>query len=73
MAASPIVVVGGGPAGALAAENLARVGREVTLFDEKLAREKPCGGGISEGALDGHSKDRNVARRAGVSISRRYQ
>ncbi len=46
-----IVVVGGGPAGALAAAELARGGRNVILFDEKLAWEKPCGGGITHKAL----------------------
>jgi len=44
-APSPIAIVGGGPAGALAAAQLAKEGRRVLLFDEKLAWEKPCGGG----------------------------
>jgi len=47
----PIVIVGGGPAGALASERLARGKRDVLLFDEKLAWEKPCGGGITRKAL----------------------
>src|SRR6266436_1371030 len=46
-----IAIVGGGPAGALAAAELARAGREVFLFDEKLAWEKPCGGGLTDKAL----------------------
>src|SRR5512142_814970 len=46
-----IAVVGGGPAGALASDTLARAGRKVILFDEKLAWEKPCGGGITQKAL----------------------
>jgi flavin-dependent dehydrogenase len=46
-----IAVVGGGPAGALAAAELARAGRHVLLFDEKLAWEKPCGGGLTDKAL----------------------
>src|SRR5438067_6292601 len=46
-----IAVVGGGPAGAFAAAELARAGREVLLFDEKLAWEKPCGGGLTDKAL----------------------
>jgi flavin-dependent dehydrogenase len=46
-----IAIVGGGPAGALAAAELARAGREVLLFDEKLAWEKPCGGGLTDKAL----------------------
>jgi geranylgeranyl reductase family protein len=47
----PIAVVGGGPAGALAGAMLAQDGREVLLFDEKLAWEKPCGGGLTHKAL----------------------
>lgn len=46
-----IAIVGGGPAGALLAEKLALAGREVLLFDEKLAWEKPCGGGLTDKAL----------------------
>ena len=46
-----IAVIGGGPAGALAAAQLARAGRGVLLFDEKLAWEKPCGGGLTDKAL----------------------
>ena len=47
----PIAIVGGGPAGALAAALLAAGGRDVRLFDEKLAWEKPCGGGLTHRAL----------------------
>ncbi len=39
------VVVGGGPAGATAADDLARKGRRVLLLD-KAGRIKPCGGAI---------------------------
>lgn len=46
-----IAVVGGGPAGAFAAAELSRAGREVLLFDEKLAWEKPCGGGLTDKAI----------------------
>jgi geranylgeranyl reductase family protein len=42
-----IAVLGGGPAGAFAAEQLASAGIETLLFDEKLAWEKPCGGGLT--------------------------
>lgn len=42
-----VAVLGGGPAGSYAAERLARSGLQVTLLDEKLAWEKPCGGGIT--------------------------
>ncbi len=40
-----IVVVGGGPSGATAANDLARAGRSVLLID-KAGRIKPCGGAI---------------------------
>jgi geranylgeranyl reductase len=40
-----VVVVGGGPAGAAAATDLARSGRRVALLD-KSGRIKPCGGAI---------------------------
>jgi geranylgeranyl diphosphate/geranylgeranyl-bacteriochlorophyllide a reductase len=42
-----VAVLGGGPAGAFAAENLARAGVRTVIFDEKLAWEKPCGGGLT--------------------------
>ncbi len=40
-----VVVVGGGPAGAVAAETLAKAGRRVALLD-KAGRIKPCGGAV---------------------------
>ncbi|MEO1253214.1 MAG: geranylgeranyl diphosphate reductase [Pseudomonadota bacterium] len=40
-----VVVVGGGPAGATAAHELAKAGRSVLLLD-KAGRIKPCGGAI---------------------------
>ena len=40
-----VVVVGGGPSGATAAEDLARAGRKVALID-RAGRIKPCGGAI---------------------------
>ena len=42
-----VAVLGGGPAGAFAAERLASAGLETLVFDEKLAWEKPCGGGLT--------------------------
>ncbi|MBK5294071.1 MAG: NAD(P)/FAD-dependent oxidoreductase [Acidobacteriia bacterium] len=42
-----VAILGGGPAGAIAAERLAQSGLHTVLIDEKLAWEKPCGGGIT--------------------------
>lgn len=46
----PVVILGGGPAGSTCAERLAAAGQKVVLLDEKLAWEKPCGGGITQKA-----------------------
>jgi len=42
-----VAVLGGGPSGAFAAEKLAASGIRTIVFDEKLAWEKPCGGGLT--------------------------
>jgi geranylgeranyl reductase family protein len=42
-----VVIVGGGPAGAYCALELARQGINPLIFDHSHPREKPCGGGIS--------------------------
>lgn len=45
-----VVVVGGGPSGATAAEDLARLGRKVAMIDRD-GRIKPCGGAIPPRAV----------------------
>jgi len=42
-----VAVLGGGPSGAFTAEKLASAGIQTVVFDEKLAWEKPCGGGLT--------------------------
>ncbi len=42
-----VAVLGGGPSGAFAAEQLAAAGVTTIVFDERLAWEKPCGGGLT--------------------------
>jgi len=49
-----IAIVGGGPAGAMCGERLARSGYNVTVYDEHLAWEKPCGGGLTHKALQAY-------------------
>ncbi len=46
-----ITIVGGGPSGAMCGEQLARAGHKGNLFDEHLAWEKPCGGGLTHKAI----------------------
>ncbi len=46
-----IAILGGGPAGAICGERLSREGFSVTIYDEHLAWEKPCGGGLTQKAL----------------------
>jgi flavin-dependent dehydrogenase len=42
-----VAILGGGPSGAFAAAQLASNGVKTVVFDEKLAWEKPCGGGLT--------------------------
>jgi flavin-dependent dehydrogenase len=46
-----VIIVGGGPAGAVCGERLAAAGTAVTVIDDHLAWEKPCGGGLTRKAL----------------------
>ncbi|MCC6263281.1 MAG: NAD(P)/FAD-dependent oxidoreductase [Bryobacterales bacterium] len=62
-----IAVIGAGPAGSTAAEQLARAGYRVHLLDEKLAWEKPCGGGVTYKAYQRYPYlQGNAARRREV-------
>jgi len=47
-----VAIIGGGPSGALCGEQLARAGNDVRIFDEHLAWEKPCGGGLTRRAIE---------------------
>src|SRR6201996_591681 len=50
-----VAVLSGGPAGSSAAERLAQAGMRTIVIDEKLAWEKPCGGGITYKAYSQYS------------------
>jgi geranylgeranyl reductase family protein len=45
-----VAIAGAGPAGAMAARDLARTGARVALIDDSHPREKPCGGGVTSRA-----------------------
>lgn len=47
-----VAVLGGGPSGSHTAEKLAAAGVRTILIDEKLAWEKPCGGGLTYKAYE---------------------
>jgi geranylgeranyl reductase len=47
-----VVVVGGGPAGAIAARSLAEYGVDVMILERNPSFKKPCGGAISLSALE---------------------
>ena len=49
--AEDVLIVGGGPAGAYCAFNLAKHGIKPLILDHSHPREKPCGGGISPEVL----------------------
>jgi flavin-dependent dehydrogenase len=49
-----ISIVGGGPAGSLCGERLASAGFKVTIYDERLTWEKPCGGGLTHKAIEAY-------------------
>ena len=65
-----IAIVGGGPAGALCGERLASAGFQVTIYDERLAWEKPCGGGLTHKAIEAYpflldsSQPKKIVRKA---------
>lgn len=52
MAQFDVAVIGAGPAGAVAARDLARSGAGVALVDGSHPREKACGGGVTSRALE---------------------
>lgn len=69
-----VAVVGGGPAGASAAETLAKAGIETYLIERKLDNVKPCGGAIplcmvSEFDLPDNIIDRKVRKMKMISPS----
>ncbi len=71
-----VVVVGGGPSGATAADDLARAGHHVLLLD-KAGRIKPCGGAIPPRAIrDFQIPDEQIVARVNcariVAPSRRW-
>jgi len=64
-----VVIVGGGPAGAYCAYELAKNGIYPIIFDNSHPREKPCGGGLSPLVLEKYPFIKNVPSK-GISSAR---
>lgn len=58
-----VLVVGGGPAGAIGARTLAEWGVEVILVEKDLLFEKPCGGGVPLNAFNEIGISRELIKR----------
>lgn len=61
-----IVIVGGGPAGAYCALELAKKGIEVTILDNSHPRDKPCGGRITGLAIEKFPEVRKIVLKQGI-------
>ena len=62
-----VVVVGGGPSGATAAEDLARAGKKVAMID-RAGRIKPCGGAVPPRLIDDfHIPDSQIVARVNTA------
>jgi menaquinone-9 beta-reductase len=64
-----VVIVGGGPAGAYCAYELAKNGIRPLIFDDSHPREKPCGGGLSPEAIEKYPFIKTVPSR-GIKSAR---
>lgn len=60
---TPVLVIGGGPAGAAAAGFLADQGSEVLLLEKNRNYAKPCGGGLALSAFDELDLPRTAIKR----------
>lgn len=58
-----IIIVGGGPAGAIAGKLLASAGKKVLLFQQDFDFKKPCGGGIRFDAFDEFGIDKSIIKK----------
>ena len=57
-----IIIVGAGPAGAIAGKYLARSGKKVLLLQKDLSFKKPCGGGIRMDAFNEFEIDKCLVK-----------
>ncbi len=57
-----IIIVGAGPAGAMAGKYLAESGKKVLLIQKDFSFKKPCGGGLRVDAFDEFSIDKSLIR-----------
>lgn len=64
-----VAVIGGGPAGSIAARTLASEGIDVILIEKNPGRDKPCGGGIPSPAFDELNLPKETIERKVTSVS----
>jgi geranylgeranyl reductase family protein len=64
--AEEIAIIGGGPAGAYCAFELARKGIQATVFDHSHPREKPCGGRVSPLVMEKFPALEQIVSKVGI-------
>ena len=63
-----VLVIGGGPAGATAAHEVAKSGRSVMLLD-RAWRTKPCGGAVPPQLLRDFAVPESLTRRGNARLN----
>jgi geranylgeranyl reductase len=63
-----VIVIGGGPAGAIAARTLSESGIRTFLIERDLNRVKPCGGGIPSAAFEEFNIPESIIERKVTKI-----
>ena len=64
-----IIIIGGGPAGAVAGKYLAQSGKKILLIQKNFSFKKPCGGGIRMDAFEEFDIDKSLIKNLITEIS----
>ena len=57
-----IIIIGGGPAGAVAGKYLAQSGKKILLIQKNFSFKKPCGGGLRMDAFEEFDIDKSLIK-----------